>query len=179
MRASLTLTALVSGVILLGGCGDSNNTDPGNFQPVSTPTPPPVSTPAAPEKLRFDQLNLESQVKRNTDANGLVFYSFSFSDQDGKVYKCNLPEAMAQGEFTTDGWIRTFNLYREPEVIKQKPVTQDSNKDGLNDFPFIAPKRAPTSTQSAPEGAPAPPPPPVPQNAPGEQQYAPTPMPRG
>ena len=30
---------------------------------------------------------------------------------------------MAKGQYQHDEWIRTFNIYRLPEVIKQKRVT--------------------------------------------------------
>lgn len=178
IRCSLALVALVGAVIITGGCGKSNSADPGMSQPVSAPvTPPPSAAPSEPVKYQFSELTLETKPKRVTDSNGLVFYKFSYADQDGKVYKCNLPEAMAQGQFTADGWIRTFKLYREPEAVDQKPIRKDSNQDSLNDFPFIAPNRAPTSPQAVPDGSNAPAP--APQASPSEPVYQPMPMPRG
>ncbi|MHB9035902.1 MAG: hypothetical protein ACYC64_04495 [Armatimonadota bacterium] len=150
--------------LLLTGCGN-NSSDTGTAYTPSTsaPTPKvPAAGPAISDKLKFDQLALESPVKTVTSKDGLVFLEFQYADRDGKVYKCKLPKAMSIGEFPPDQWVRTFNIYKLPEVIKQKNVV-DKNGQPVNDFPFIAPKPRTVPSQDSTSGTPAAPPmPPAP-----------------
>ncbi|MCE5314775.1 MAG: hypothetical protein ABFD49_03360 [Armatimonadota bacterium] len=133
---------------LFSGCGN-NSSDTGS---ATAPPPPSASAPkvaaagpAISEKLSFDQLALESPVKTVTDKNGLTFMEFQYAGRDGKVYKCRLPKAMSEGQYEPDQWVRTFNIYKLPKVIKQKKIIKKNGQE-VNDFPFIAPKPQQEST---------------------------------
>ncbi|MDH7601894.1 MAG: hypothetical protein QHI38_07075 [Armatimonadota bacterium] len=164
----ILLAATLSAVVLsLVGCGKSEPVSSVTSSS-STSTPKiPATGPAISSNLKFDQLAFESPVKRIKKKNGLVFLEFAYADNDGKVYKCELPEAMSKGEYPPDEWIRIFNLYRRPEVIAQKKVTKKSSQ-AIGDFPFISPRpqeeQKPTqpTTTSQPAQIPSLPPPPMP-----------------
>jgi hypothetical protein len=112
----------------------------------------PAAGPAITTKLKFDQLAFDSPVTK-ADRSGVKYYNFAFTDNDGKVYKCELPAGMAEGDYTPDEWVRTFCLYKLPEVVKQK--TEKKDKVGLTDFPFIAPRQdAPANSESDPSAMP-------------------------
>lgn len=178
MRVCVAL-ALLAGGLLIGGCGNSG-VDSSTVPSASTAPPPiaPQSATPAPVPVTFDQLTLESKVTKKTDANGLVFYLFSYADRDGKVYKCELPAAMAQGQKTPDAWIRVFDTHRlSNTAVKAKPIKSDANKDGLSDFPFIAPKPY-TPPANSPSGGPQSQPT-TPMQPPPAAPGQPAPMPRG
>lgn len=152
---TLIVIAALACSILVGGCGNSD-TDTA-VTPVSpgAQTPKlPASGPAISDKLAFDQLTLDSPAKRITEKNGLVYLTFAYTDNDGKVYKCKMPEAMAQGTYPPQEWLRTFTIYRLPEVIRQKHVAKKSGGGNINDFPFIAPRPANTAPEGTPSAAP-------------------------
>jgi hypothetical protein len=131
------ILAICGAAALLGGCGSS--------EPTATQTPltPPRPThtaaigPAVVSELSMDQLVLDSPIAHVKDSNGLEFMVFKYTDNDGKVYKCVLPAAMAEGKHKPNEWISTFNVYRQPEVLAQKKVDRSDN---MGDFPFISPK---------------------------------------
>jgi hypothetical protein len=135
--------------LVLAGCGQKE-------ADVSSSIPPPptrgqnvaATGPAISDKLAFDQLALDSAVKRVPSPTGPIYLQFMYTDVDGKVYKCKLPEAMAKGQYKHDEWIRTFNVYRLPEVIKQKRIAKQQTHE-VTDFPFISPKPV---SESAPQG---------------------------
>jgi hypothetical protein len=108
-------------------------------------TPPPVQAEhkaaagTAIDKVTIDRLALDSPITRQKDPNGLEFLRFKYTDNDGKVYLCVLPAAMAGGEHTLSEWLSTFNVYRKPEVLAQKAVERKPGEK-LGDFPFISPK---------------------------------------
>jgi hypothetical protein len=114
----------------------------------STAMPPPTSTqttkvaasgPAVSTPLAFDQLALESPAIKHANKNGQRFIKFKYADRDGKIYECELPEAMSKGSYTVDEWGRTFNVYRLPQVVGHKKMK--SRRPGqIGDFPFISPK---------------------------------------
>lgn len=135
---------------LMSGCGNNDDTASYQTSPSNQTPKLPASGPAISTELSFDQLTLDSTPKRVTDKNGLAYLEFSYTDNDGKVYKCKMPEAMAQGTYPPQEWLRTFTIYRLPEVVKQKPVAKKSTGDDINDFPFIAPKQRSTPPQQAP-----------------------------
>lgn len=177
VRVYVALAILVV-LLVVGGCGNSN-TDTSTAPIVSQAPPPmaPKSVVPVPVPVTFEQLSLESKVTRKTDPNGLTFYVFSYADRDGRVYKCELPAAMAQGQKTPDTWTRVFDTHRLTQTSVKRKAVKDTNNDGLNDFPFIAPKPASTTTPqpgALPTGAPAPPQAPM---APAPS--GPTPLPRG
>lgn len=169
---------------LMSGCGNSDvDTSAVTPSPGAQAPKLPASGPAISDKLSFDQLTLDSPAKHVTDKNGLVYITFAYTDNDGKVYKCKMPEAMAQGTYPPQEWLRTFTIYRLPEVIKQKHVAKKSG-GGINDFPFIAPRPANAAPGQTPTAAPQQQPssipslPPLPAQQPGAPG-APGAMPRG
>ena len=130
--------AVVFAAVVLGGCGKSSNTT------VSSALPPPrtehkAAAGKAIDKVSIDQLVLDSPIARKKDKNGLEFMHFKYTDNDGKVYKCVLPAAMAEGDHTLSEWVSRFNVYRKPEVLAQKEVSTRKG-ERLSDFPFISPK---------------------------------------
>jgi hypothetical protein len=102
--------------------------------------PTAAAGPASTKALKFSQLTLQSTIKRVKDKDGLVFLQFNYMDRDGTVYKCALPEAMAAGEYTQEEWVRTFNLYKLPDVVKQTKKTGPGEGQRIGGFPFISPK---------------------------------------
>ena len=170
---------------LVGGCGNSDVDTSSSMSPSPGAQAPklPASGPAISDKLTFDQLTLDSPAKFVTEKNGLKYISFAYTDNDGKVYKCKMPEAMAQGTYPPQEWLRTFTIYRLPEVIKQKHVAKKSGGGGINDFPFIAPRPANAAPEQTPTAAPQQPKPsnlpslpPLPAAQPGAPGGAPPPM---
>lgn len=132
--------ALASGTVFIGGCGNSSSVDT-VVMPMRKPLPV-ITVATEPKKLKFDQMSLDSAVSKVKDENKLQFYEFSYSDDDGKVYKCRLPIAMAQGEYVAADWILTFNVYKELSVIKQKKTARNANVADIRDFPFVVRKSA-------------------------------------
>ena len=150
----IALLSVLACAALVTGCGNnqSNATMP---PPGATGSTPKVAAtgPAISTTLTFDQLALESAVKKVKNKNGLVFLSFSYADNDGKIYKCELPGAMSKGTYSPEEWVRTFNIYRLPQVIGQKKRGKKGGPEVIGDFPFISPRprqvEAPTA-QPAP-----------------------------
>ena len=138
----------------LTGCGSSTEETSGAPMPSAQgrTAKMPASGPAISDKLSFDQLTLDSSVTKVTDKNGLVYLMFAYTDMDGKVYKCKMPQAMGQGAYPPQEWLRTFTVYRLPDVIKQKRIVKKRGEN-VNDFPFIAPRGLP-SVSSQPASAP-------------------------
>lgn len=139
--------------ILLGGC--SSSTDTSAIPPPTVPAasaPQSASEPAVVEKLSFNQLKLDSTVKHITKNGSAKYLSFVYTDNDGKVYKCEMPEAMSQGTYDPNEWVRTFNIYRLPTVIKQRKVVKRTDSQNVEGFPFISPKQstAPAAAQATP-----------------------------
>jgi len=135
---------------LVGGCSNSQSTTSLGALP---PRPAPktaASGPAISDKLSIDQLALESKIERVTHKTGVVYLHFNYADRDGKVYKCELPQAMAQGQYSPQEWNRTFNIYRLPKVIKQKKMPEGPDKKRVVDYPFISPN--PQAVQSERRG---------------------------
>jgi hypothetical protein len=148
-RRAILIIAVIALAALVVGCGNSG-TDTAAPQPTTSAsaTTPHVaaSGPAVNVKLSIDQLTLDSPIKHVTDKNGLVFLHFRYTDNDGKVYDCVLPNAQGQGQYTPIEWISTFNAYRLPKVVAQKKVNRSA--DEMHDFPFIAPKPQEVNTTS-------------------------------
>jgi hypothetical protein len=103
-----------------------------------------------------------------------VFLHFSYTDSEGKVYKCVLPEAMSKQSNLPDEWLRIFSIYRLPTVVKRKAPPPNPLAKSVGDFPFISPRPSSTASsttqpnQPGPESPPAAPAPtPVEPNAPG------------
>ncbi|MCL5104973.1 MAG: hypothetical protein M1133_12785 [Armatimonadetes bacterium] len=164
MFGLIIVAVALGSAALLGGCGNSNTSDtsaPMGGPSAETPqTKMPAAGPAITTKLKFDQMALRSEVTRYQNKNGQTFLRFAYSDKDGKVYKCELPEAMAKGEYTPDEWTRTFDLCKLPEVVKQDTSGKNKTEKGLKDFPFISPN--PNAPQQPNAGAQ----PPMPQGNP-------------
>jgi hypothetical protein len=138
--------AALAAVLLMPGCGNKVDT-PSDVPSTNTPaTTVPAAGPAIDAKLTFDQLALESPVSKVTKG-GLAFLSFAFADRDGKVYKCVLPQAQSQGSYTCDQWVRTFIVYKLPQVIAQKKTTK-KGPTNVNGFPFISPKPQPVAGET-------------------------------
>jgi len=159
--------SLLVGVAMLGfvlvacGCGSEEI-----GAPTTVPSPSPTKTkvaasgPAIPDKIAFDQLALESSVKRVQSKNGPVFLVFRYADMDGKVYECKLPEAMSRGVNSLRDWVALFDIYKVPKVLKKKPVSKKKGPEEIIDYPYIAPK--PHSSPSQPGTPAATPPSPTP-----------------
>ena len=148
--AFLIAIAIVIMGLQLTGCSSSSE-DSSATTPQMSPAPKlPATTAEAPVKLKFTQLKFETPVKTVTDKDGLVFLDFQYADRDGKVYKCNLPKAMSEGDYLPEEWARTFKLYRLPDAVKQKKISNGNQSFG--DFPFIAPKpQAQNAGQTQPD----------------------------
>jgi hypothetical protein len=136
-----SIIAAFAGVVFMMGC-ESNSSDaqPSSFDQAQPASAPKMLTPISTEqqKMKFSQLTLETPVKITKDKNGLVFMEFQYADNSGKVYKCRLPKAMSEGEYTPDQWVATFSAYKQPEIVKQKKAVNSSGQ-AVKDFPFIAP----------------------------------------
>ncbi len=148
IRSALGIISVMA-LALIAGCG---NKQPDASMQVPPPSPPatnmPAAGPAISTKLKFEQLALESPVKA-IEKKGLPFLQFAFADRDGNVYKCELPKAMSEGEYPIDEWIRTFNVYKLPQVIAQRKVKKGPKDVG--GFPFISPKPQPVATEAPPQ----------------------------
>lgn len=157
---------------MLTGCGKDETQ---SAIPVSTPDPQATKAaatgPALSEKLTFGQLALDSAVKRVRSPQGPVYLHFTYTDQNGNVYKCELPEAMSKGSYLPDEWIRIFGAYRLPQVVKTKAPPANPLSKSVSDFPFISPRPASETSDSSGSSPgsmePAPPPPPAPAGSPG------------
>lgn len=135
----------VMALALIAGCGTKQPDASMQAPPPSAPAANmPAAGPAISTKLKFEQLALESPVKA-IEKKGLPFLQFAFADRDGNVYKCELPKAMSEGEYPIDEWIRTFNIYKLPQVIAKRK-TKAGPKD-VGGFPFISPKPKPVPTE--------------------------------
>ncbi len=157
--------AVIFAAILLGGCGKDTDTSVSRVPPRPR-TEHKAAAGKAIDTVSIDQLVLDSSVVRKKDKNGLEFLHFKYTNNDGKVYKCVMPAAMAEGDHTLSEWMSTFNVYRKPEVLAQKQVTKKEGEK-LSDFPFISPRpavreqkkeapRKPQSTVALPELPPPP-----------------------
>ncbi len=143
--------AVLGCAVTMSGCGNQS------AETSATPTVSPMSAPAAKvaasgpaisDKLPFNQLALDTPAK-SVNKQGLVFLEFTYTNNDGNVYKCVLPQAMSEGTNTIDDWYRTFAIYRLPTVIKQKKIKTGPGQ--INDFPFISPRPQAAETPKAPE----------------------------
>lgn len=172
---SICALASIVAAVTIGGCGNSQVESSG----AGTPPPPPqaktaAAGPAVSQPLAFDQVALESDVKRVTSKQGPVYLHFSYCDQDGRVYKCVMPEAMSKESRLPDEWLRVFAIYRLPEVVKKKAAPKNPLEKSVTDFPFISPRPSSTAQTSTQPGGqpgpmetpPAPPAPTAPANAP-------------
>lgn len=166
------------------GCGNNEANTPAVVPPSETTQTPKVaaSGPAISEPVEFNQLALESPVKKFTKQ-GVVYLRFRYADRDGNIYECELPEEMSKGSYTIDEWTRTFNVFRLPKVVaKKKIATKNDKQTELRDFPFISPKpqksqqRPPAQQQPAVEPMPIPMPTPAQpvQPVPSSPQSPPT-----
>lgn len=152
------LAMAIALAVLLGGCANKDIPESAPYAPsgMRPGVKLPTVGPATSAKLTFDKLTLDSPPKLLQDKHGLRFYQFAYTDKDGKVYKCQLPEAMAQGAYSSDEWVRTFNIYRLPEVIKQKKVARNTGRiEEVIDFPFISPKPVAVQQPAVSEAQPA------------------------
>jgi hypothetical protein len=141
---------IVITALQLTGCGNSSSEDAAiPAAPMSSAPKIPSTNATAPVKMQFSQLKFETPVKTVKDKDGLVFLEFQYADRDGKVYKCNLPKAMSEGEYLPEEWARTFKLYRLPDAVKQKKIEKDQS---FSDFPFIAPKLQPVNSSQTQNG---------------------------
>ena len=137
----IPVIVIAAGAMLLGGCGNSQVDTSSEPMPSTTSAPQTKTAAAGPAisvKLKFEQLALDSAVKRVPNKDGLVYLHFSYTDKDSNVYNCELPAAMSEGEYTADEWLATFGAYKLPQIVKHKVVKK--KEKGLNDFPFISPK---------------------------------------
>ncbi len=153
-RALLRVSCLVIALgmlVVLAGCG-SKETEITSAPPPQAAPNVPAAGPALSEKLTFDQLALDSSVKRVQSKQGPTYLHFSYTDSTGKVYKCELPEAQSKGSYLRDEWLRIFGIYRLPTVIKTKAPPANPLAKGVGDFPFISPR--PGATSSGPEQQP-------------------------
>ena len=161
MLVPVALAACVVAFVgLMSGCSSGQVDTSASPPPMSSSSTPKVaaSGPAISASLTFDQLALETPARRVTNKNGLVFRHFSYADRDGNVYKCELPEAMSKGSYPYDEWIRTFSVYKLPQIVAKKKATK-KGPQSVGGFPFIAPRpqkaEAPNQTQPQPQAAPA------------------------
>jgi hypothetical protein len=144
------LAVLMWFAAFITGCGNNEANTPAVVPPSETTHTPKVaaSGPAVSEPVEFNQLALESPVKKFTKQ-GIVYLRFRYADRDGNVYECELPEEMSKGSYTIDEWTRTFNVFRLPKVVAKKKIAPKKDKQTeLRDFPFISPK--PQKTQQQP-----------------------------
>lgn len=173
----LLLAALAA--IALPGCGNKE----GASTPAAVPQPAPPSAsavgPAISEKLTFDQLALESPVKRVQSATGPVYLEFSYVDRDGTIYRCRLPEQMTKESSTPEDWIRLFNLYKLPKAVGKKAAPTQPLVKSVEDFPFISPRPAKPAEQPQTSASETPPPAPAPIQAPPPPPQAGQPTGRG
>jgi len=153
--------------VFITGCSN-NEADTSAVVPPSGTTQTPkvaASGPALSEPVEFNQLALESPVKKFTKK-GVVYLRFRYADRDGNIYECELPEEMSKGSYTIDEWRRTFNLFRLPKVVaKKKNTTKKDKHTDLRDFPFISPKPQNTQQQFPARQQPAVEPMPIPTPA--------------
>lgn len=163
VASGVAVTAGLFLTMFIVGCGNSGS------DVSSIPSPPTVpnqtangaapTAPAIDVKLTLDKLSLDSPINRVKDSNGLVFLHFKYTDNDGKVYMCVMPEALSKDSKTPADWLNTFGIYKEPIVLAQKHVkkVKSNENENLTGFPFIAPKpSAPVNTSNSPAAAPAP-----------------------
>lgn len=169
-RFGLSVSAVVVlGAVVLGGCS-SGGDDMSSSMPAG-PTPVvkrPAMGPAIIDKLKFDQLALDSPVSK-ISKNGIGYLVFKYTDMQGNIRTCEMPESHSQGEKLPGEWISTFNTYKKAEavVVKKREVKQTDQ--GVVDFPFISPKpvRVEPTKQDTPTSEPMMPPPPGPSPSSG------------
>jgi len=139
-----------------GGDGDYSASIPST--PVAAAKKPAVG-PAITDKLKFDQLALDSPVKRITKG-GVGYLEFKYTALDGTIRTCELPEAQSKGECLPGDWISTFDIYKKAETVVVKKREVKKTDQGVVDFPFVSPKpvRVAPDTQSSSDNdlAPAP-----------------------
>ncbi|MEN6583783.1 MAG: hypothetical protein ABFD54_15160 [Armatimonadota bacterium] len=152
---AIAVSGMLLGVLMVAGCGNQSADTSSSAMPTGTSSAPkvPAAGPAISDKLKFDQLILDSPVKTTGGNGSPQFLQFTYTDRDGSVYKCSLPKAMSEGEYTPDEWVRTFNLYRQAKPVSHKVVPKSSDGQSVQGFPFIAPKpQAPASNTTQPAG---------------------------
>lgn len=129
--------------------------------PVASATPSAVPTGTAATatgadesaggfpKIAFSAVKKNSPIKVVTDKqNGLVikFLRFKYSDWNGAVNICELPEVESKAMHTAGNWVVTFDAYK---IISATAKTSKKKvRARLTDFPFISPK--PTAGQGLP-----------------------------
>lgn len=149
----LAVIALFCSMTVISGCGNKA----ADTSAMSAPPPPPGGPASAPasnqpaQKIKFDKFQFDKPAKLVTNQNGIGYYHFAYTDQEGKVYNCQLPAAMAQGEYTADEWIRTFDIYKLPKVIGQKKVSAPGSAQSVDGFPLVSPKPRSQPTQDQPQ----------------------------
>lgn len=148
----LAMAAAASTALFLAGCGSSETGNTSTSMSTSGINTPHIAAagPAVIDPLEFEQIALDSPVRRVKDAHGLEFLHFKYTDSDGKVYACILPAAMAQGQKKPVEWLSTFAIYRESEVVAQKKI-KTATPQAIGDFPFISPKPQEVKTAPTPK----------------------------
>lgn len=126
---------------------------PGALPPASTGN----QTAGGFPQVAFSAVKKNSAVETVTDRqNGTVvkFLRFKYSDWNGNINVCELPEIESKAIRTTGNWIVTFDVYKiksTGDKISKKKV-----RSRLADFPFISPKAADGSDQQGiPQGLPS------------------------
>ncbi len=138
LRLFLSLISALIAIVVIG-CS-SQSEEAYTTQPSPTGNQQPINQEVV--KIKLEQLpNLKSEIKRVETKDGLVFLLFDYLDNDGKVYKVELPEPLASGEFTQDQWISTFSSYKSLTTTKIEKKPKKKINHEIEDFPFISPRQ--------------------------------------
>lgn len=146
------------GAAVLTGCssggGDISSSMPAGPTSVAKK---PAAGPAINDKLKFDQLALDSPVKK-VSKNGVSYLVFKYTDMEGNIRTCEFPEGQSKSELLPGDWISTFDVYKKTEAVVVKKRQVKRTDQGVVDFPFVSPKpvRVQSTTQSNPTAQPAP-----------------------
>ncbi|MEN6520369.1 MAG: hypothetical protein ABFD46_04360 [Armatimonadota bacterium] len=93
-------------------------------------------------KLTFSAVKKNSPVKVVTDRqNGVVirFFHFKYSDWNGIVNVCELPEVESKAMRTAGNWVVTFDAYKIKSATAK--TSKKKVRTRLTDFPFVSPKQ--------------------------------------
>ena len=138
IRRLVIFAAVAAAVcILVAGCGGDESTST-EMQPSRKAPNGPPTEPAITQQIGFDEIAFDSPVKQVKDAQGLVFLHFTYTEADGKVYKCELPRALSLDPMAPSEWLTTFKVYKLPEVVAQKK--KGTVREDLAGLPLISPK---------------------------------------
>ncbi|MFQ3549256.1 MAG: hypothetical protein SNJ70_05860 [Armatimonadota bacterium] len=108
-------------------------------QPAPVPANP--RNTAVTPRITLEEMPLKSEITEFKNEQGLTFLRFKYVDKNGDEQIAEMPKPLAEGTYSYNNWLGVFNIYKVKQITT-KPKKSDKHNEGIEDFPFIAPKPA-------------------------------------